>query len=166
MKQRIKLAQALVHGPKLIFLDEPTNGLDPAGRDHMLDLVRDISHGKGVDVVLSSHILPDIERVCDGVVVMRTGRLAQEGQISSLRRTEGTQVDVELRLPSPAFLAAMERAGGALVSETGSQYRLRLQESTDPGRQIFAAAREAGAEVRGFRRAVRSLEDVVMEVVE
>src|SRR5688500_8696802 len=74
MKQRIKLAQALVHDPDLLFLDEPTNGLDPAGRDHMLGLVRDISHGKNVNVVVSSHILPDIEQVCDSVVVLRAGR--------------------------------------------------------------------------------------------
>jgi ABC-2 type transport system ATP-binding protein len=166
MKQRIKLAQALVHGPRLIFLDEPTNGLDPAGRDHMLGLVRDISHGKGVNVIVSSHILPDIERVCDGVVVMRSGRLAEQGDVASLRRMDVAQVDVELRLASPAFLAAMERRGAALVSEMGGHYRLRLREDGDAGRQIFAAARESGAEIRGFRPAVRSLEDVFLEVVE
>ncbi|HTE20428.1 MAG TPA: ABC transporter ATP-binding protein [Armatimonadota bacterium] len=166
MKQRIKLAQALVHGPRLLFLDEPTNGLDPAGRDHMLALVRDISHGKGVNVIVSSHILPDIERVCDGVVVMRTGRLAEQGDVASLRRMDVAQVDVELRLPSPAFLEAMQRRGAALVSEMGSHYRLRLREHEDPAREIFTAARETGAEVRGFRPAVRSLEDVFMEAVE
>src|SRR5438094_7701000 len=67
MKQRVKLAQALIHGPRLLFLDEPTNGLDPAGRDDMLELVRDISHGKGVNVIVSSHLLPDIHRKCDYV---------------------------------------------------------------------------------------------------
>src|SRR5947199_7184488 len=81
MKQRIKLAQALVHGPKLLFLDEPTNGLDPAGRDEMLALIRDISHGKGVNVIVSSHLLPDIERTCDQVIVMRNGRLATQGRV-------------------------------------------------------------------------------------
>src|SRR5437868_7782914 len=82
MKQRIKLAQALVHGPKLLFLDEPTNGLDPAGRDEMLDLIRDISHAKGVNVVVSSHLLPDIERTCDQVIVMRSGKIATEGAVA------------------------------------------------------------------------------------
>src|SRR5206468_9010873 len=75
MKQRIKLAQAIVHGPKLLFLDEPTNGLDPQGRDAMLDLIHDVSHGKGLSVVVSSHLLPDIERTCDSVVVMRRGQV-------------------------------------------------------------------------------------------
>src|SRR5437868_8129565 len=82
MKQRVKLAQALVHGPKLLFLDEPTNGLDPAGRDEMLDLIRDISHAKGVNVVVSSHLLPDIERTCDQVIVMRSGKIATEGAVA------------------------------------------------------------------------------------
>jgi ABC-2 type transport system ATP-binding protein len=165
MKQRIKLAQALVHGPKLIFLDEPTNGLDPAGRDHMLKLVRSISHGKDVSVIVSSHILPDIERVCDSVVVLRTGRLSQQGSVASLQQTEGRQIDVELRLPSPEFLAAMVRRGAEVISDTGSRCRLRL-EKVDPGREVFAAALEARAEVRGFKPAMRSLEDVFMEAAE
>lgn len=165
MKQRIKLAQALVHGPKLIFLDEPTNGLDPAGRDHMLNLVRSISHGKDVNVIVSSHILPDIERVCDSVVVLRSGRLAQQGSVASLKETEGRQIDVELRFPSAEFLAAMERRGAQLVSELGATYRLRLEQE-NPGREVFAAALETRAEVRGFKPATRSLEDVFMEAVE
>ena len=79
MKQRIKLAQAIVHGPKLLFLDEPTNGLDPQGRDAMLELIRDISHGKGLSVVVSSHLLPDIERTCDEVIVMHHGKIVERG---------------------------------------------------------------------------------------
>src|SRR5258708_15656066 len=107
MKQRVKLAQALVHGPKLLFLDEPTNGLDPAGRDEMLALIRDISHGKGVNVIVSSHLLPDIERTCDQVIVMHAGQIATQGSIASLRQTDGLQMDVELRVPSETFLQAM-----------------------------------------------------------
>src|SRR5438477_881649 len=115
MKQRVKLAQALVHGPKLLFLDEPTNGLDPEGRDDMLDLIRDISHAKGVNVIVSSHLLPDIERTCDEVIVMRSGRIATEGAVADLRKTEGVQVDVELRVPWPPFEEAMLKRGGKVV---------------------------------------------------
>src|SRR5213594_3022770 len=97
MKQLAKLAQAIVHGPRLIFLDEPTNGLDPDGRDHMLHLIRDISHEKGVNVVVSSHLLPDIERTCDRVIVMQSGAIVTEGELSALRASGGTHVDVELR---------------------------------------------------------------------
>ena len=74
MKQRIKLAQALVHDPDLLFLDEPTNGMDPKGRDEMLELIRDIAHNKGLNLILSSHLLPDVEFACDHVVVWTRAR--------------------------------------------------------------------------------------------
>src|SRR5438552_15997216 len=126
MKQRVKLAQAIVHGPKLLFLYEPTNGLDPDGRDHMLNLVRDISHGKGVNVIVSSHLLPDIERVCDYVIVMRNGRIATQGEVATLRATKGIQMDVELYMPSPAFVEAIRKRGAEVVQQTGNRYRLEL----------------------------------------
>lgn len=166
MKQRVKLAQALVHGPKLLFLDEPTNGLDPEGRDDMLSLIRDISHAKGVNVIVSSHLLPDIERTCDDVIVMRQGRVATQGLVSNLRRTEGVQMDVELRIPSDAFVEAMKKRGGALLHSLGTNYRLQLQPDGDVGHRLFEAARESGAQLRGFRNAARSLEDVFLEAVE
>lgn len=167
MKQRIKLAQALVHGPKLLFLDEPTNGLDPAGRDEMLALVRDISHGKGVNVLVSSHLLPDIERTCDQVIVMRDGQVATQGTVADLRKTAGVQMEVELRVASDEFVHAMGRRGASMLQQLGSQYRFEMPDSTkDAGRELFLAAREAGAQVRGFQRAVRSLEDVFLEAVE
>ena len=164
MKQRIKLAQALVHGPRLVFLDEPTNGLDPEGRHQMLALVRDISHGKGVNVVVSSHLLPDIERTCDQVIVMQGGRLITQGTLADLRGDGANQVDVELREPSEAFLEAVRRRGLAVVSAEGSHCRLQVPAApTDVGRVLFEAARQAGAQVRGFRSARRSLEDVFLE---
>lgn len=164
MKQRIKLAQALVHGPKLVFLDEPTNGLDPAGRDDMLRLVRDVSHGKGVNVIVSSHLMPDIESVCDHVIVMRQGQIATQGSIGSLRATDGVQVDVELHLPSESFLAAMRQRGATVLNQAGSQARLGLPNETEGiGRQLFATARETGAQIRGFHVAQRSLEDVYLD---
>jgi ABC-2 type transport system ATP-binding protein len=167
MKQRIKLAQALVHGPRLIFLDEPTNGLDPAGRDEMLKLIRDISHGKGVNVVVSSHLLPDIERTCDTVIVMRGGKIATQGDIASLRNTEGIQVDVELREPSPAFVTALHRQNAEILKEAGNRYRVLLPgQSEDAGQALFRAAKESGAQVRGFQPALRSLEDIFMEAIE
>ena len=167
MKQKIKLAQALVHGPKLLFLDEPTNGLDPGGRDEMLGLVRDISHGKGVNVIVSSHLLPDIERVCDSVIVMRAGQVGAQGDIASLRSTDGFQVDVELQFASAAFLQAAGRRGALTEREFGAQCRLSLPEGTpDVGRFLFETAAESGAQIRGFHSATRSLEDIFMGIVE
>src|SRR6202049_3098135 len=89
MKQRIKLAQALVHDPDLLFLDEPTNGMDPKGRDEMLELVRDLAHNKGVNLILSSHLLPDVEYTCDDVVVMDKGAIATAGPIAELKKPRG-----------------------------------------------------------------------------
>ncbi len=82
MKQRLKLASAIVHDPKLLILDEPTNGMDPAGRDEILELARDLAHNKGMSLMFSSHLLPDVEAVCDYVVVLGSGRLLAAGQDS------------------------------------------------------------------------------------
>src|SRR5687767_14465430 len=81
MKQRIKLAQALVHDPDLLFLDEPTNGMDPRGREEMLELIRDLAENKGMDVIVSSHLLPDVEYTCKYVVVLDKGAIAASGPI-------------------------------------------------------------------------------------
>lgn len=167
MRQRIKLAQALVHGPQLLLLDEPTNGLDPEGRTEMLKLIRDISHGKGINVIVCSHLLPDVEETCDEVVVIREGQVAAQGSVETLRQTAGVQVDVELREPSEAFLEAIVRDGGKVLSAYGSRSRLALSDHTeDHARALFAAALETGAQIRAIRPAKRSLEDVFLEAVQ
>jgi ABC-2 type transport system ATP-binding protein len=167
MKQRIKLAQALVHGPRLLLLDEPTNGLDPAGRDAMLNLVRDISRAREVQVIVSSHLLPDIERTCDSVIVLRRGEVITQGSIDSLRATYGLQVEVELRGPSPQFLAALQGHGVTIVREWGAHSLLSLPTDTPSiAALLFQTAKEAGVQVRGFRPAQRSLEDVFMGAIE
>ncbi len=167
MKQRIKLAQALVHGPKLLLLDEPTNGLDPRGRLDMLELIRSISHGKGVNVIVSSHLLPDIERVCDSVVVVYKGRLQKVGLIKDLKRIEGHPVDVELRDENALFVAEASAHGFKLLSQQRSTYRLQKDGPPDAiARELMQVARSAQAQIRGYTVAVRSLEDAFLEVVQ
>ncbi len=96
MKQRVKLAQALAHDPQLLFLDEPTNGLDPQGRDEMLDLVERTGHEFGISIVMSSHLLTEIERVCDGLIVVDEGKLMRTGRIAELTdETAVLAVEVE-----------------------------------------------------------------------
>jgi ABC-2 type transport system ATP-binding protein len=167
MKQKVKLAQALVHGPKLLFLDEPTNGLDPEGRDEMLNLVRDVSHGKGLNVVVSSHLMPDIERTCDTVVVMRQGKMVRQGSIDELRAVDTMQYTVDLREPSPLFQAQLEAAGAALLHNQGSHYRFEFKQRSDAdiGGLFLRIAQQTGAQVRGFEPAIRSLEEVFMEAI-
>src|SRR6187455_3061932 len=111
MKQRIKLAQALVHDPDLLFLDEPTNGMDPKGRDEMLELIRDIAHNKGVNLILSSHLLPDVEHTCDHVVVLDKGSIAAAGPIEALKGPAGRVYEMRVKGDSHAFIEVLRREG-------------------------------------------------------
>src|SRR5437899_5182191 len=114
MKQRIKLAQALVHDPDLLFLDEPTNGMDPKGRDEMLELVRDLAHNKGVNLILSSHLLPDVEYTCDHVVVMDKGAVAAAGPIAALKQPRGRVYELRVKTSTgdvESFLERLRAAG-------------------------------------------------------
>src|SRR5262245_56713423 len=111
MKKRIKLAQALVHDPSLLFVDEPTNGMDPKGRDEMLELIRDIAHNKQINLILSSHLLPDVEYTCDHVVVLDKGGVATEGPIAALKGPGGRVFELRVKGEAEAFLAAMRAAG-------------------------------------------------------
>lgn len=166
MKQRIKLAQALVHGPKVLLLDEPTNGLDPAGREEMLELIRSVSHGKGVNVIVSSHLLPDIERVCDEIVVVLRGELRAQGKIADLKAISGQPCDVELREPSAAFVVAAESLGARLLEVRGNVYRIQAPGLPhEVNKLAYEAASKVGVQIRGFQLAERSLEEAFLEAI-
>ncbi|GLW05596.1 ABC transporter ATP-binding protein [Microtetraspora sp. NBRC 13810] len=114
MKQRVKLAQALVHDPRLVFLDEPTNGLDPQGRDEMLALIRRIGAEFGISVLVTSHLLGELERVCDHVIVVDGGRLLRSSSISEF--TEATQtVTVEVEEGETVLAARLRELGESVV---------------------------------------------------
>jgi ABC-2 type transport system ATP-binding protein len=128
MRQRVKLAQALVHDPELLLLDEPTNGLDPAGRDDMLDLVSRIGREFGISILMSSHLLSEIERVCEHLVVIDTGRLVQSDSIVSFTgRTQVVTVEVE---GSAAMLAAYLRERGIDAREGRRTLELDLADES------------------------------------
>lgn len=167
MRQRIKLAQALVHGPRLLLLDEPTNGLDPRGRQEMLALVRDITQNKGVNVLVCSHLLPDIERTCESVIVIARGQMRLQGAVRELTGLAGRAVDATLREPSGAFLQQAVGQGFELVSAKGAEYRLAAPGSPEElSRRLFVAAAESGAQIRGVRPAQRSLEEAFLEALD
>jgi ABC-2 type transport system ATP-binding protein len=111
MKQRIKLAQALVHDPDLLFLDEPTNGMDPKGRDEMLELIRDLAHNKGVNLILSSHLLPDVEYTCDHVVVIDKGQVTANGPIDELKGPAGRVYELRIKGDTPRFISTLRAQG-------------------------------------------------------
>jgi ABC-2 type transport system ATP-binding protein len=116
MKQRVKLAQALVHDPAFVFLDEPTAGLDPVGREEMLELVRKTWSEFGISVLLSSHLMADVERTCDRIVVLQGGRLAQSGTTGSFM-SEMESLFVEVDANREALVAAFERRGIAATPD-------------------------------------------------
>ena len=121
MKQRVKLAQALVHDPKVVFLDEPTAGLDPAGREEMLDLVRKTHREFGISILFSSHLMSDVERTCDRIIVLQAGQLVQAGEVSDLT-SETTSVFVEVDGEQDAFVAELERRGVPATVGGGAVY--------------------------------------------
>jgi ABC-2 type transport system ATP-binding protein len=166
MKQRIKLAQALVHDPDLLFLDEPTNGMDPKGRDEMLELVRDLAHNKGVNVIVSSHLLPDVEYTCDHVVVMDKGRIAADGPIAGLKQARGRVYEVRVKVPHDhdAFVQRLRAAG--LECHPGDDDLMRVFVPGEGGAsEIFALAAAEGVQVRHLRPSVPTLEDVFARAV-
>jgi ABC-2 type transport system ATP-binding protein len=164
MRQRVKLAQALVHGPELVVLDEPTAGLDPAGREEMLQLVRRLSLDLGVRVLLSSHVLEDVARTCDAVVVLRDGQVVTSGLLDDLRGADATAIAVRVSGDAEAFRAALA-ARGLAVEESGG--RLVVQGA---GAEVLDAIRDAaadaGAGLRELVPAVPTVEDILVGAME
>jgi ABC-2 type transport system ATP-binding protein len=139
MKQRIKLAQALVHDPRLLLLDEPTNGLDPEGRDEMLELVERTGRTFGIAVLLTSHLLGEIERVCESVIAIDAGRLQYAGSVSAF--TDRMQrLLVELDEETPAFAPAL-RARGLDVTERGVKLEVVIRDDA-----VYDAIRDTAAD--------------------
>ena len=167
MRQRIKLAQALVHDPDLLFLDEPTNGMDPKGRDEMLELVRDLAHNKGVNLILSSHLLPDVEYTCDDVVVMDKGKVVAQGPIASLKQPRGQVFELRVKTPNGDlewFLDRLRAEG--LDCHATDEDVMRVFVPGDLGaRRLFQIAAAEHVQVRHLRPSVPTLEDVFAHAV-
>ena len=168
MKQRIKLAQALVHDPDLLFLDEPTNGMDPKGRDEMLELIRDLGHNKNVNLILSSHLLPDVEYTCDHVVVMDKGQIAAHGPIDELKGPAGRVFELRIKGDLPAFVDVLRREGMECHATDQDVMRVFVPAGTggaNDQQAIFTLAARHGAQVRHLRPSVPTLEDVFAKAV-
>ncbi|MFW5968451.1 MAG: ATP-binding cassette domain-containing protein [Persicimonas sp.] len=164
MKQRVKLAQALVHGPKVVFLDEPTNGLDPTGRDEMLELIEDVK-ARGINVVLSSHILGDVERVCESVIMLNEGKLVHCGSIDELLGERGKHiVDLQTKEADEELMAALEERGFDARVE-GFHVKVHLTDDQSPA-QILEIAVDEGIQIRHFMPASLTLEKAFIGLLE
>jgi ABC-2 type transport system ATP-binding protein len=157
MRQRTKLAMALVHDPDLLLLDEPTSGLDPSGRRQMLDLVGEIGR-RGISVLLSTHLLHDVEDVCDRVVLLHRGRLVLGGRLSELSQSPGWVYEVRVREEEPGgFRRELASRGIEAAEEHDGLLRVALRDPST--RLLFEAAEKTSAEIRHLRRFEKSLED-------
>jgi ABC-2 type transport system ATP-binding protein len=165
MKQMVKLAQALVHGPQLLMLDEPTNGLDPPARKRMLELVTDIRDRGEAYILLSSHLLRDVEMVCDEVMILRNGRIAATCDLEAERKANRSFVELELQAPSDGFARELTGLGCELaVHETG-RMKLVLPEGRTV-RDLYTVADRLGVGIRHLDLKRDSLQDIFLRAME
>ena len=164
MRQRIKFAQALTHDPKLLLLDEPTSGLDPEGRVEMLDLIGELARRRKVTVVLSTHLLPDVEHVCDRVLMIDKGLVVLDSELASLTQAREGAFEVRVRGNKDAFLRSAEEAGFAPRAKlTGV-----ILVTKPPGKKpeaLFELARTEGTQIRHFRPVRQSLEEAFIGAI-
>lgn len=166
MKQRVKLAQALIHDPKLLLLDEPTNGMDTSGREEMLELVKDIAMDKGINVILSSHLLPDVEYACSEIIALSHGSVVIQGQIETLRQNKGQAFDLRIVGDSDAYITALERQNYRVEVRPDKHLRVASESHTETGTKfLFQLAYDTGVQLRQLREVKHSLEDIFAEVM-
>jgi ABC-2 type transport system ATP-binding protein len=164
LRQRAKLAQALVHDPRLLFLDEPTNGLDPVGRIGMLDLILEIARTRRAAILLSSHLLPDIEHVCKRVVLLNEGKVIQEGDIAELTRFRGRLHSVRVKDNPEAFAQALTSRGFDVSTGEDGELLVTQPEGTSQA-EIFRAARQGGFQIRQLAPVRQRLEEVFLAAI-
>ena len=169
-RQRVKLAQAIAADPKLVFLDEPTDGLDPLARDEVLTLIRQISEEYGIHVMISSHLLEEVEQICDNIVILNAGKLIASGQLDKLTG-ESTGLEIELVMVDdlPNAVADVERAlqqVGLTVLREPESMILRIPDG-EPGLLpdlVRDAVADFGARLKRLEYRRRSLEDIILDV--
>ncbi len=142
MKQMAKLAQAIVHGPELVILDEPTNGLDPAARTRMLSLITEMKAEQGMNVLICSHLLRDIEQVCDEAVILKDGAIVQHCNLEADRRSNRRFVELEVTGDDTNLRAALPEIGADGIPEGGGRWRIVLPAGVELDAIWHLAARQ------------------------
>jgi ABC-2 type transport system ATP-binding protein len=166
MKQRLKLAQALVHDPPLLLLDEPTSGLDPAGRDALLALLLALGRDHGKSLLLCTHLLGDVERVCDTVVILHRGRVLRHGSVAELRTHRQDRYRLQIQGDPTRFLDELRGEGVRVVHNNGCG---ELRVAAPAGwttRTFFALADNHGIVLRGMVADDEDLEELFHRLVQ
>ncbi|MBV8808085.1 MAG: ABC transporter ATP-binding protein [Acidobacteriaceae bacterium] len=165
MKQLAKLAQAIAHGPKLLILDEPTNGLDPPARQRMIRLVREMRDSREMHIVMCSHLLRDVEETCEEVVILKQGRVVHYSNLEDERRSNRRFLELELQGDSDLFVETVERLGCECAPGALNRLKLVLAENVEVA-DIYRVASEQNVQLRrlNFRR--DTLEDIFLKAME
>jgi ABC-2 type transport system ATP-binding protein len=165
MKQLAKLAQAIVHGPKLLILDEPTNGLDPPARQRMIRLVKEMRDTREMHIILCSHLLRDVEETCEEVVILKQGRVVHYSNLADERRSNRRFLELEPQGDTDSFIAAVEKLGCEYAPGVFNRVKLVLADNIEV-RDIYQIAAEQKVQLRrlNFRR--DTLEDIFLKAME
>ena len=165
MKQRVKLAQALIHDPPVLLLDEPTSGLDPAGRDAMLKLIRTLGVDHGKSVLLSTHLLADVEAVCERVVIIAGGRIRSIGTVEELCSRRMNRMRLRVQGESTAFRTHLEKSGASVVGEANNgDWRVAVPDGW-ANLSFFELAESHGVAIRALTHDDETLEELFLRMV-
>lgn len=165
MKQLAKLAQAIAHGPQLLILDEPTNGLDPPARQRMIQLIREVKEASDMRLILSSHLLRDVEETCDQVLILRNGRVAAMCNLEEERRSNKKFLELETFGANGTFTQALERLGCECATFGSGRVKVVMPEKVEI-RELYVIAAEQGVQIRRMNHRRDSLEDIFLNAME
>ena len=163
MKQRMKLAAALVHDPELLFLDEPTSGMDPQARKEMLELINDIAAKGTMNIIISSHILADVESTCSYVLIMNRGKIVSQQEMATALHGETVNI-IELKLKGDIAAFKEKLSGFHMEQDEKGVYRVHLPKDYSP-QSLFKTAYETKVQIRHFRKSKITLEDAFVTAI-
>jgi len=165
MKQLAKLAQAIAHGPRLLFLDEPTNGLDPPARQRMIRLIRDIREKGDLHLVLCSHLLRDVEETCEEVLILKQGRIVHYANLDQERRLNRRFMELEIDTEGESFAEGLRELGCECALAGPRRLKIVLGEDTEV-RDVYRVAAGRGVNIRRLNYRRDSLEDIFLKAME
>src|ERR1700760_1619356 len=165
MKQLVKLAQALAHGPKLLILDEPTNGLDPLARQRMVQLIREVRDQGDISLLVSSHLLRDVDETCDEVLILKDGQIAAICNLEEERRSNRRFIEMETLNAGDAFAGAIRALGCECATFSHGRVKVVMPQSVDM-KDVYGVAAAQGVQIRRMNHRRDSLEDIFLNAME